>query len=571
MLKRATIFTVFVALLGCKEAKKPKSELGFQLREASREVNLAFQNQSYSRFPKKIKNVSHLMRISPSVAVSDLNGDGHPDVYLTNSEPGVPNRLLLNDGKGAFTDASQASNIGFLNTEKVISSKANFIDFDNDGDQDLFLLTNFIPRLYLNNGNATFKDVTNESGIKNYMFSFASNFLDYNRDGLVDIVYAAYFKPFDILNPTTFLFTPNSVMTADNGGPIVLLKNNGDNTFTEMNLGLKSKGFVQAIAVYDFQDDGYPDLWMATDYNTNKLFLNDNGEQFIDKSDLLARSRSRTGMSATIATLDQKNNIPTVFVSHTFQKRVTVSGNEAWQIRGKGSKMQVKNQSHDLGIHNCAWSWAALFADIDNDSDEDLLISNGFMTGKTDKSYWYQFTQIVGASKDYQADSRNWPALGDYSWSGKQQNCLFLNEGNKFRNVANLTDFKDDDSDGRGLAAIDLLSDGSISLVEVNYNQPSKFYRNRVENRNDWVGFQLIGTKSNRNALGSFVKIYFKDRTLAKYVAYNNGFMSQSDARIHFGLGKDPRIQKIEVKWPTGKTQIVSNYQLNQYNEVKER
>ncbi|MCB0422938.1 MAG: CRTAC1 family protein [Bdellovibrionales bacterium] len=511
------------------------------------------------------------MRISPSVAVSDINGDGFPDIYFTNSKPGVPNQLLLNSGKGYFKDISKKSNIGFINTEKVVSSKANFIDFDNDGDQDLFLLTNYIPKLFINNGDMTFTDVTSQSGIKSYMFSFASNFLDFNRDGYIDIVYAAYFKPFDVLNPNTFYFTPNSVMEADNGGPIVLLKNKGNNTFEEVDLGLKSSGFVQAIAVYDFQGDGFPDLWMATDYNTNKLFLNQNGTQFIDKSELLARSRSRTGMSATIATLDQKTNVPTVFVSHTFQSKVTVSGNEAWQIKGQGSDLKVENTSNLMGIHNCQWSWAAVFADLDNDTDEDLIISNGFMTGKTDKSYWFQFTQMVGASRKYQSDSRNWPALQDYSWSGKQQNCLFLNEGNQFRNVANETDFKQDDSDGRGLAAIDYLNSGNISLVEVNYNQPLKFYKNVPLAKNDWIGFQLTGTSSNRNAIGSFVKVYFDQRTLVKYLAYNNGFMSQSDSRIHFGLGKGNKIKKIEVKWPSGKVQLISDYTLNQYNRVTER
>ncbi|HVE13472.1 MAG TPA: CRTAC1 family protein [Elusimicrobiota bacterium] len=546
---------------------KKDNDLGFDLVESARAVGIVHPHLLFKPHPS-IKNVAPwLTSAGASAAVVDFDDDGRPDVYLTNMEVGSKNRLFRNNGNGTFSEVGDGSGITDVNKDRV-SLRAVFFDYDNDGKKDMLLTTSQCSSLYRNVG-GKFVDVTKKAGVDHCGLAFAVAAVDYDNDGFLDLIIADYFKPVDFHKPATFKFMQNSLVAADNGGPIAVYHNNRDGTFSRVpgSLGITSPGWTMALGAYDFRGTGRPDLYLATDYNSDRLYFNEGGGKFVDASSTIADKYSKNGMSAEIADVDNDGN-PAVYVTNIYEPMYKLGENMLWKWSPKERKLV--NVARERRVSQCGWSWGAKFLDLDDDGRQDLVVSNGFISANPNKNYWFAMSTIGSSTGAVLEDTRNWPTMGDASMSGYQKKCLFLNRGARFEDVTDKTGMKDDVSDGRALAAIDYDDSGSLSLLEATQGQPARFYRNERRNANHWIGFKLVGTRSNKDALGAEVEVRLKGRALRRQQQPLNGFMSQSDERLHFGLGKDAVLESVSILWPSGRRQTLPALALDRYHVIQE-
>ena len=221
------------------------------------------------------------------------------------------------------------------------------------------------------------------------------------------------------------------------------------------------------------------------------------------------------------------------------------------------------------GVGECGWAWGRSSSTSTTTACRPP-VTNGYISASRTRDYWYESGFMGSASKAVMEDARHWPPMKDASLAGYEKKCVFRNEGWRFVDVAGRTGWADDRSDGRGLAAIDYRNDGSLSFIEANEGQPLRFYRNEQLNANRWIGFRLTGTRSNRDAFGARVEVRLADRTLSRELEPANGFMAQSDGRIHFGLGLEPELREVVIRWPSGEVQRLRNPRLDRYHAVKE-
>jgi enediyne biosynthesis protein E4 len=541
----------------------------FDLREAAREVGLVHRHERLVPHPS-IANIGPMLAglAGAAASVVDYDGDGRPDVYLTSQNKGSRNALFRNKGDGTFEDVSDRAGLGDVN-QKAGSLRALFFDWDNDGRRDLLLSTTFCPRVFHNKGDGTFEDVSEKSGIDHCGYAYASNAVDYDGDGFLDVIVGDYYAPVDFFAPSTTKFVYNRFYYADNGGPILVYHNERDGTFKRVpdNLGIKSRGFTHAVGIYDLRGTGRPDLYFATDFNADQLYLNEGGGRFSDGSSrFLGQKYSRFGMNAEIADLEGDGR-PSVYVTDIDEPGHIPSKNALWKMTADG---HLQNEAEARGVGKCGWSWGAKFLDLDNDGELDLVVSNGMVSQSKKDDYWYRIGVVEASGSSLGEDAKSWPTFGDASWAGYQKKCVFRRRGSKFEDVTAETGLRDDDADGRALAAIDLLGDGRLSLVEATVGSDARFYRNQQQGNGHWIGFDLTGTRSNRDAFGARVTIRLDGKTMIRELWPANGLQSQSDHRLHFGLGPSPAIRAVTVRWPSGAQQELGSPAIDRYHSITE-
>ncbi len=538
----------------------------FDFVEAAAAAGLSFTPGKFEPHPSLTNIAPRLGSLGVSVAVVDFDSDGRPDVFVANPRRGGANRLFRNRGDGTFTDV--AAGAGLARAAGAAGSmRAVFFDSRNDGNKDL-LLTTTSGAVFLKNTGGRFMDETARSGLGHRGFSYASNVIDYDGDGFLDVVIADYFKPTDFIRPRDYDFMPDSAVAADNGGPIVVYHNERDGTFSrvEGNLGIESRGWTLAVGVYDLRGSGRRDLYFATDFNSDQIYFNEGGGRFSSGSGLVADKYSRNGMSAEIADVDNDGRAA-VFVTNIHAPPYSLGRNMLWKWDPRG---RFVDQAAAAGVGECGWSWGAKFLDLDNDGLQDLIVSNGYISADRKRDYWYESGLMGAAAGVISRDARNWPPMGNASLGGYQKKCVYRNAGWGFEDVTDRTAWASDLSDGRGLAAIDHLSDGSLSVIEANEGQPLRFYRNAAPGKNRWIGFQLTGVRSGRDAFGARVEVRLEGKTLSRELQPANGFMAQSDSRLHFGLGSHPRPREVLIRWPSGIEQRLENPALDRYHPVTE-
>jgi hypothetical protein len=198
-----------------------------------------------------------------------------------------------------------------------------------------------------------------------------------------------------------------------------------------------------------------------------------------------------------------------------------------------------------------------------------LFLTNGYISADRNSAYWYDYSRIAGANKAIIQDAANWPAMKGRSLGGYQQKCVWLNRGGKFVDVCKAVGVTDT-SDGRAVVMVDLWNRGVLDVVLANQNAPLLVYKNTVAPETDWVQFDLEGTRSNRSAIGAQVKLYWNDQVQVQEVSGGSGYASQNQRRVHFGLGKGARIDRAEIRWPSGQTQTVAAPKARTVHHVKE-
>jgi hypothetical protein len=493
------------------------------------------------------------------VAVFDYNNDGLLDIFFTNGAE-IPllektdarywNRLYRNNGDGTFTDVTEKAGVKGVGYSMGVAAG----DYDNDGWVDLYVSGVNRNQLLHNNGDGTFTDVTEKAGVAGTIpgygkpWAVAAGWFDYNHDGRLDLLVIDYLD-YDIR--TAKLCSLDDVRTYCapgnfKGTPNILYRNNGDGTFTDMSKESHIAQYVgkgMGLAFADYDGDGFTDVFVSNDTFPNFLLHNNGDGTFKDVAleegvAYTANGSLVAGMGADFRDMDNDGR-PDIFHAAMF-------GNTFPLYRNMGSEFEdVTEKSGMTAFSHRMTAWSVGAFDFDNDGWKDL-----FMGG--------------GAILDNELEVLHRPTL--------QPNKLVRNLGGfMFEDVSSTAgeEFTEPRAH-RGAGFGDLDNDGRIDIVVSTLNSPAQVLMNRTEHGGHWILLNLVGTRDNRDGLGTRVKIVTAEGTQWNEATTAVGYNSSSDKRVHFGLGQATVIERIELQWPTGMRQVLTNVKVDQILKVVE-
>lgn len=542
------------------DASEALANHGFYLTEVSHAAGIDFVHQGPTLDSKLADIMPEVASMGASVSIVDFDRDGWPDIYVTNSAEGSKNHLYRNMHDGTFKDVAEEMGIADVNQVGTgVSMGAVWGDYDNDGYEDLFLIKWGRPELFHNDQGHGFTRVSDEAKLPPWINANTAVWFDYDGDGLLDLFVGGYYpEDVDLWRLKSTKMMPNSFEYADNGGRKYLFHNLGKGKFEEVSakVGINSRRWALAAAAADLRGTGHPDLFVANDYGVSELYLND-GHRFREAG---ARTgvgfAPKSGMNVAFGDIFNQGRY-VVYVSNISENGVLIQGNNLWVPKEgtTGDSIKYENLARDMGVELGGWSFGAQFGDLNNDGTLDLYLTNGYVSLDRKKSYWYDFTKISGGNSTIIGDAKNWPAMDGRSLSGYQQKHVWLNDGaGKFVDVAQAVGVTDT-YDGRAVALADLWNRGVLDVIVANQRGPLLVYKNTVAPDEQWIEFQLEGTKSNRSAIGAQVELSWNGQKQIQEVSGGSGFAAQNDRRLHFGLGKNPQIEKAVIHWPSGKIQ----------------
>lgn len=478
-------------------------------------------------------------------AFLDYDQDGFIDIYAcsgtwienfikTEKPDELPgNHLYRNLGNGTFEDVTKKAGVG----GPWYSMGVSTADIDNDGYPDIYL-SNYGPNvLLMNNGKGSFTDITKRANVAGgNECSIGATWLDYDNDGFLDF-YVGNFLEFD--PDYKYYYAPDGFPgpMAYDAQKDVLYHNNGDGTFEDVTdaMGITDiDGRAMGVGSADYDDDGWVDIYVANDHTLNYLWHNEEGKRFVDRGTMSGTAFSQAGEATVSMSVDyadfNDDGLLDMFVSDdTYCSLYENLGNGIFADRGVPSNISMA-AAQFVG-------WSSSFIDYDNDSDVDIFKTNGALK------------HLYG-----------------------QEDQLFQNEGNgKFRDISlELGEYFHRELVGRGACMGDYDNDGDIDIFIVNLNDHCSFLRNNKGNLNNWLMIKLTGTTSNRDGIGTRVKLTAGGKTQTAQKKSTTGYLSQNDPRMHFGLGQTGTIDRIEITWPSGKIQVLENIDVNQMLNVNE-
>ncbi len=549
---------------------------GFTLTESAKPSGIEFRHSA----PRLDSKLDHIMdqvaSMGAAVSVADFDRDGWQDLYVTNSGEGSRNALYKNSGDGSFEDVTLAVGLDGLNSrENGVSMGAVWGDYDNDGFEDLFLYKWGKPELFHNDSGKSFTRISEQAGLSKWVDANTAIWFDYDRDGKLDLFVGGYYADdVDLWNLKTTRMMPESFEYASNGGRKYLFHNLGDGRFEEASerLGIKSTRWALAAVAADLRGTGFPDLFIANDYGVSELFFNDGGKKFREVGRQTGVGYApKSGMTAAVGDVLNQGRFG-IYVTNISEEGVLVQGNNLWMPKEgtAGDDIKYENLASAMGVELGGWSFGAQFGDLNNDGFQDIYVTNGNVSLDKEKSYWYDYSKVAGGNRAIISDAANWPPLDGRSLSGYQKKRLWINDGaGSFKEVAQLVGVNDV-FDGRSVALADFSNSGKLDVVVANQKGPLLFYKNTVAPENRWIAFDLEGSMSNRSAIGAQVRVFWNGQQQVQEVSGGSGFCAQNQRRIHFGLGKAKAIDRVEIRWPSGKIQNVRTPETNRIHKIKE-
>ena len=554
---------------GSARALADAARPGFVLRDETANAGIRFVHRRPTFDPKLAGIEPHVAALGASVSVTDFDADGNVDLYFTNSRFGEPNALYRNRGDGTFVDVATAAGLSDVNRPgDGVSMGAIWGDIDNDGREDVLVYRYGYLALYRNIDGSRFEDITTQAGLRRWVNSNGAIWLDYDRDGLLDLYVTAYFRDVDLWHLTTTRIMHDSFEFATNGGKNLLFRNLGGGRFEDVTdrAGVGSTRWTLAAASADFNADGWPDIYLANDYGPEELYLNDAGRRFTLTTAGL-ESESKSGMSVTLGDAFNRGRLD-AFVTNISERGYLFQNNNL-RLNQMPEAGRFRNIAEG-DIADAGWAWGAQFGDFNNDGSNELFVANGFISADRDQNYWYAMSKIAGANARFFEDAATWPPFGNASLSGYEPSRVYLNRGvagwiDVAKNVG-VTDLYD----GRAVALADLSNRGAVDVIVANQNQPAMLYRGYPDSTNHWVTFHLVGTRSNRSAIGAEVLLESGDLAQRRVVDGGSGFASQNDRRLHFGLGTREWVDRVVIEWPSGERQILARPPIDRIVTVTE-
>ena len=518
---------------------------------------------------KRIKLAVPLGIAGGGVSASDFDADGKTDIYFAGNHGGV---LYQNLGDAKFEDVSEAAGL----PSKGESRAGYFVDYDNDGDQDLFItFVGTRNRLLQNDGQGKFLDVSDEVGFLDDAFiSHEAVWFDMNNDGLLDVYVANFGNWLGGDSPTLGRINKNAPPNRLYRHELV----EGKHRFVEIGeqLNLDDRGWTHCVGAYDIDQDGWQDLFSINDFGASFVYRNINGEKFQEVSRELHLDDIYNGMSFTLLDLNHDSNFSiyiTQIMKLTHRQRYRRPNEETpiqFDIDKKDNlRILVDNRlfskafessfrdDHQFLIEpaDFGWAWDASGFDYENDSDLDLIVLNGTESATPNNQQIRNKAYISG--RKY---------LTKFNFA---RNVSLIQQDGYFYDVSDRSPVSFF-GNSRGTTFLDLDDDGDLDVVVSNYNNKQKIFRNNQNTSNNWIRFALTGTQSNRDGIGSVVEIKFGDQTRYGIVVSGSGFLSQKPYELHFGLGEATKLESATIKWPSGQVQELSDLEVNKLHEVVE-
>jgi hypothetical protein len=506
---------------------------------------------------------AHLLESTGAgVAIADYDGDGDDDLYLATAQTTddwlagrrpAANSLYRNNGDGTFTDVAEEAGVAL----RAWSAGTYFVDYDNDGDKDL-LVTTWGPNvLYRNDGDGTFTDVTARVGVAggDGDWSASAAFGDLDGDGDLDL-YVTNYCVYDLANPpydgTRTNWKGIQVFRGPlgfEGQPDRLYRNDGDGTFTDVTAssGIGGGGeplFGLGVVMLDADDDGDLDVYVANDSTANFLWRNEGGLTFTEVANMAgvatnedAKQQAGMGTDAGDFNDDGRLDLVVTNFSHDWN---TLYRNDGQSFFTDATFVAGLRDSY------LPLAWGTKLFDYDNDGRLDLFVANGHIYPEIDDHVQLKLTY-------------------------KEANLLYRNVGGRFENVGAASGPGLAIVDGtRGAAAADIDRDGDLDLVLTNIDSTPNLLRNDGGNRQAWVSVRLVGTRSNRDAIGARLTLTAGGTTQVREVNPFGSYQSQSSYAVHFGIGEAAAIESLEIRWPSGETETLSDLPVGRFLTITE-
>jgi enediyne biosynthesis protein E4 len=564
----------------------------------------------YDRVDPRVAHIAKWLLVAEGVAIADYDNDGFQDLFFTNGlkTDSDRNSLYRNLGNFKFERVPlPALNVITPNIETYgLPSNAVFVDYDNDGDQDLFVIYAFGKSRLLQNqleqtGRSEFVDASDKVGPFDYSIAVAATFFDANRDGKLDLLVANAMTRHlpDYETPTIlnlfklpeakfdgdrrmFHFMHESWHQANNGDLNDLYLSNGT-TFEKQDSvawGMDEKRWHLAVGAADLNRDGYTDLYFANDFGPDELYLSEQGRKFSKVRGSMFGSIGRDtykGMNVSIADYD-KNGWLDVYVSNVHHA-LQAEGSLLWMFsEGTGATPEIKDAATRLGaLNEDRFGWGGAASDLNNDGWPDILQVNGMVDDSRDKKYencldyWYINEKLARSAPGLHSYADKWGDIRGACIHDQEKNRVYLNQGNdatpQFVDVSPEVGF---DKKGvyRGVATVDLNNDGRRDVIVTSLFQDPLIYRNvdlASRDSSHWIGMTLEGDGITcpRQAFGSRVTVLDQ----VQEVQLASGFAAQGDTRLHFGLGKQKELLTVSVEWCGQTKQIFKNVSPDQYHK----
>lgn len=599
-LKCVVLFSVLLNI-GCATVDEPEP----LFRELTpNQTNITFSNDIVSTDSLNVQT-DHFLYNGAGVAAGDINNDGLTDLFFSGNF--VQSRLYLNLGDMQFQDITERSGI---NTDRRVTG-VSMVDLNSDGHLDIYLSVSGAPwsspeerrnLLYLNDGDNTFTESASDYAIDDPGFTTHAVFLDYNKDGFLDL----------------FLLgnSPGEFGRGDTGGRFSGAKvpnpngldklyiNNGDATFSDISTEagiLNRLGYGLGVVTTDLNNDGWPDIYVSNDITPNDvLYINNKDGTFTDRAADYLKHTSFAGMGIDIA--DFSNNgwpdiIQVDMMPEQLKDRKRMSGSTSYSVfqqlrlQGYFPHYNTNTLQHNRGVStegdiifseigrmagvaNTDWSWAALFADFDNNGQKDLFISNGYPKAVNDFDYLSDMHRARQSANDPKQLKQTELNILKNLHSYKVSNYIFKNNGDLTFTDRTVDWGLDQTGFSYGAAYADLNNNGKLDLVISNINSTAQIYEN-IGGTTDETGYlqvMLEGDTANTQGLGTKVIITQKGEKQTIHHTPYRGYMSTVDDRIHFGLrdGATETIDSLEVYWPDDKYQLLTDIRKNQIITLKQ-
>ncbi len=530
------------------------------------------------------------------VSIADIDNDGFDDLYIC-QPAGLPNRLYRNRGDGTFEDITEASGLGILEN----TACALFADFDNDGRQHAILVRTDGPVLFLNEGGGKFRrkaDAFHFANLPQGTFTGAA-VADYDRDGWLDI----YFCLYAYYQGTGQYRYPSPYHDAENGPPNFLLRNQRDGTFrdvtAESGLNQNNTRYSFCCGWNDYDNNGWPDLYVVNDFGRKNLYRNNGDGTFTDVARRTGVEDVGAGMSLSCLDFDNDGagdfyvgNMWTaagvrLSMQPAFKQDSPANVRALYQKHAMGNSL-LRNQAPAFadvtdvaGVGIGRWAWSSDAFDFDHDGFPDLYIANGMVSGpsRADLNSFF-WRQVVAYSPDENAASHDyeqgWNAINeliraDSTWSGFERNVFYANNRDgTFSDLSAVVDL-DFIEDGRSFALADFDHDGRLEIFLKNRNAPQlRVLKNVIENLPASITFRLRGQKSNRDAIGASITIETGAGRQTRILQAGSGFLSQHGKELFFGVGETKGPVRASIRWPSGIVQELPSLPINHRIWVEE-
>lgn len=541
------------AALAAVPPKPPEPSIVFENVAERSGVNFVLDN---SVTPRK----HQIETMIAGVAVFDYNNDGRLDLYFVNGAP-IPglektgprywNRLYRNNGDGTFTDVTEAAGV----QGKGYGMGVAAADYDNDGFTDLYVTGVNHNQLLHNNGDGTFTDVTEKAGLAGIhpkygkTWAISAGWFDYDNDGRLDLFVVNYVKWSLATEPPCTVNNIRAYCSPDSyeGLPNMLFHNNGDGTFTDVSESsgiAKYIGKGMGVAFADYDGDGYTDVFVSNDTYRNFLFHNDGNGKFTETAILSGVAYNENGKSIAGMGTDFRD------IDNDGAPDIFVVGmvGDTFPVflnrRGKDF-LDVTSSSGVSRASVGYTAWGAGISDFDNDGWKDLFASRA---------------SILDNSEEIDHLPAKLPNAVYRNLSGRRFADVSAQAGPSFAVP----------QAHRGTAFGDLNNDGKMDVVVTSLNARPEVFMNRSPNSNHWLLIRLTGTKSNRDGLGARIRIDTPAGSQYNHATTSVGYSGSSDRRVHFGLGQAAAVDTVEILWPSGIRQVLQNVKADQVLDVRE-